>query len=112
MEERINFLLGITAIVQILIVFLLTIAIITSLPRIPTIFQPRIPVEANRTSKLKLSTNVCILHTGSDEVFFKIRKKKSIEINNTSYINQADIHFDGTNFGKNDFLALKWPFIG
>ena len=53
MKKRINFLLAITAIVQILITFPLIIAIITSLPRIPTIYQPRIPVEAKRTSKLK-----------------------------------------------------------
>ena len=69
MKERINFLLAITAIVLILVIFPLIIAIITSLPRIPTIFQPQIPVEANRTSKLKLSTSVCTLQTDSDEVF-------------------------------------------
>ena len=54
MEERINNLLIIAASVLILIKFSLIVGIINSLPRIPRIVQPLIPVEANRTSKLKI----------------------------------------------------------
>ena len=54
MAERINNLLVISASVLILIKFSLIVGIINSLPRIPRIVQPRIPVEANRTSKLKI----------------------------------------------------------
>ena len=51
-EERINLILAIlAAIVQILIILPLFVGIITSLPGIPTVVQPRIPVERNRTSK-------------------------------------------------------------
>ena len=54
MAERINNLLVISASVLIIIKFSLIVGIINSLPRIPRIVQPRIPVEANRTSKLKI----------------------------------------------------------
>ena len=53
MKERINSILTITAIAEILTIFILIIVIIAFLPRIPTIVQPRMSVEAKRTSKLK-----------------------------------------------------------
>ena len=58
MEERINSLLGITAIVESLIVFSLIIVIITSLPIIPTIVQPRMSVDVKKTSKLKVQNEM------------------------------------------------------
>ena len=54
MEERINIILAIlAAFLQILIILPLIVGIISSLPGIPRVVQPRIPVEGNRTSKLK-----------------------------------------------------------
>ena len=54
-EDRINIILAIlAAIAQILIILPLIVGIISSLPGIPRVVQPRIPVEENRTSKLKL----------------------------------------------------------
>ena len=55
MEDRINIILAIlAAIVQILIILPLIVGIISSLPGIPRVVQPRIPVEENRTSTLKI----------------------------------------------------------
>ena len=58
MKERINSLLAISAIVESLIVFSLIIVIITSLPIIPTIVQPRMSVEVKKTSKLKVQNKM------------------------------------------------------
>ena len=59
MEERINIILSILAfLVQILMILPLIIGIISSLPGIPRVVQPRIPVEGNRTSKLKLCKKI------------------------------------------------------
>ena len=59
MEERINIILAIlAAIVQLLIILPLIVGIINSLPRIPRVVQPRIPVEENRTGKLKLCKKI------------------------------------------------------
>ena len=58
MKERINLILTVTAIVEILSIFILLIVVETSLPRIPTIVQPRMSVEAKRTSKLKYKMKI------------------------------------------------------
>ena len=58
MKERINSILTVTAIVEILTIFILIIVIIAFLPRIPTIVQPRMSVEAKRTSKLKYKMKI------------------------------------------------------
>ena len=58
MKERINSILTVTAIVEILTIFILIIVVETSLPRIPTIVQPRMSVEAKRTSKLKYKMKI------------------------------------------------------
>ena len=90
MEERINIILAILAgFVQILIILPLIIGIISSLPGIPTVVQPRI--SGNRTSKLKLCKKIYIWAKLISSYSYWISNSLSWSFNDERIIVQFDV---------------------